>query len=138
MGKSPFSRDSSRDAVGAENAALHEKVEMLREMLDDKKEQILALRDQVRVLQEALVSKESPDAWREQKWQEAQAEAEQTEYTPEQIKQFELRAAQTAMERDHLENIEKPLFKDAEDMMSLLMGPIGAPESASLHGDNES
>lgn len=125
-------------AVAAENAALHEKVGMLREMLDDKKEQITALSEQVSILQGALVAKESPEAWREQMWQQAQAEAEETEITPEQKKIHEQRAAQVDMERRHLDNIEGPLFKGAEDMQSLLLGPIGAPESASLHGDNES
>ena len=129
---------ASLAAVRAENAALHAKEEMLREMLVDKQEQIEALRAQVTALQGALVAKEAPEAWREQKWQESQAEAEAVEITPEQKKLYEQRAAQIAMEREHLENLEKPLFKDADDMRSLLLGPIGAPEAASIHGDNES
>ena len=101
----------------------------------DKKD----LREQVGRLQEALVAKESPDAYRDQKLAEEEAQTEDTR-TPEE-KAYEKKLAEA--NRDLLIGMESDLFKDAQELQESLASQVLKDHLAEIypetaHGDGES
>jgi hypothetical protein len=127
---------ANKDLIVAENAAKETEIRMLREQLQEKKEEILELKATVRRTQDALIAKESPDAYQDQV--NARYDAEATELTEEQRTQIEQGREVARMNEELLSSMESPLFHDADDMLAMLARPQGAPEAPSFHGDDES
>ncbi len=92
------------------------------------------LREQVSKLQEALFAKESPVAYQHMKMDEAAANFDDG-LTPEQR---ERRNKVAEVTKKWVQQLEAPLFEDADDMVSALSKQIGAPEPSSLHDNSES
>jgi hypothetical protein len=111
---------------------------MLRERLEEKQQEIVDLRAQLKNTQEALVAKQSPDAYREQKL--AEYEANMPEPTEEQKEAARVQRIRAEAAGNYISEMEAPLFKDRDDMISLLTKRVGAPlsDSPSLHGNDES
>ena len=117
------------------------KEELISELAELKGEnralnsQVAFLQEQLRKTQDALVAKESPMAYQDQKDAEAAAQPlseEARAYQDKMRKQAEL-------DRKLLQEMEQPLFKNAEDMQTMLLGVLNRPsESRSLHNDGES
>lgn len=102
-------------------------------LYEQAREDIKELREQVSKLQDALIAKESPRAY----------EQLVTERDPEADKKREVWATVEEENRlvgRYLEELEKPLFRDGEDLSEALAGMIGAPElgKESLHSNEES
>jgi hypothetical protein len=116
-------------------ASLQREVAMLREFLQSKEADILALRNDHRVLQEALISKESPQAYRDMRMAEEAALAPAVD-PAELVKQREMNEANRLILRE-LE-YDRPLFRDAEDMIDSLSRVAGGPRFNSLHENSES
>jgi chromosome segregation ATPase len=114
-----------------EKAKLEAKLEVYDERLNDYRSQIVSLEKQVTNLQNALVSKEAPNAYQDAK----ETEEILTEDQKEEIKK-QKRAAE--INRELLDNMEAPLFVDADDMFELLTTTSGAPEADSVHDNQES
>jgi hypothetical protein len=129
---------SKREILIAENAVMHKEIEMLRERLEEKQQEIVDLRAQLKNTQEALVAKQSPDAYREQKL--AEYEANMPEPTEEQKEAARVQRIRAEAAGNYISEMEAPLFKDRDDMISLLTKRVGAPlsDSPSLHGNDES
>ena len=89
-----------KDMIIAENAAMKVKVEMLAERVEELKEEKLALTEQLRHTQDALVAKEAPEAYRDKKYMEEQAlimaQADPSEEQTEAVRIQELKAATTS------------------------------------------
>lgn len=105
------------------------------DLVADKKD----LRDQVGRLQEALVAKESPDAYRDQKLAEEDAQNVDTR-TPEEL-EYEKKLAEA--NRDLLINMESDLWTGPEEMMdslasTVLKGKLAETFPETSHGDGES
>lgn len=115
----------------AENVQLKAKLESATERVEDCKAQIEKLEAQVERLQDALVSKEAPQAYSDR----ATAE-EEVSLTPEQRAELERTHRIAVMNRHLLDEMESPLFRDADDMMSMLGGGMQPPTS--MHGNDES
>lgn len=104
-----------------ENKALHSQIAFLTEHL--------------RKTQDALVAKEAPEAYRDQR----DAEAAAVPISPEELEKREKMRKQMELDRKYLEHLEGPLFYDADDMQATLLGVLHKPaESRSIHGDSES
>jgi len=131
-----------KEAVTAELAVEKRENELLRERISELKEEIKELKHSLRYTQEALVAKESPEAYRDRKYEQDLAEAElnQKELTSEQIDQRKERAARADIAARYLHEMEKPLFTSAEDMIQQLTRSVGLPmvKTESLHGNSES
>lgn len=108
----------------------------LQQQLDKAEEEVEFLRGQVLKLQEALVAKESPDAYAMLKADEA-ALREEEALTPEDR---EKREQEAEMTKAWVTNLEKPLFASADDMVTALAQNIGMPfgDEESIHGNEES
>ena len=122
----------------AENGALKREVELLREQLTERREDLAELSRRLINTQEALIAKEAPEAYRDQKDMEA---AEARDAASPEEKDFRQKQAQRAdIAAQYMNEMEKPLFKDAADMQQLLTRAVGAPTSGdqSLHGNEES
>jgi len=130
-----------KDMIIAENAAMKVKVEMLAERVEELKEEKLALTEQLRHTQDALVAKEAPEAYRDKKYMEEQAlimaQADPSEEQTEAVRIQELKAATTS---NYLRGIEDRLFIDADDMIEMFSRSVDKPmlDSKSLHGNDES
>jgi len=122
----------------AENGGLLREVELLREQLGEKKEEIGAMREQLRWTQDALIAKEAPEAYRDR--QDVEAQALLPAPAAEVSAESEKRNQEAEIKRRYLNAMEEPLFNDADDMCAKLMGAVGVPlsESQSLHGNDES
>lgn len=134
-----FSGDKPDVAVLlSEKAALLVEVEMLRERLAEKKEDIAALRAQLQHTQDALIAKEAPEAYRDRKDLEAGDDREMTEEEREhRRKQLE----KVEIVSQYINEMENPqMFKDGDDMIQMLTRAVGTPvfDSPSLHGNEES
>jgi len=123
-----------KEAILAQNAGMVREIELLREMLEDKKSDIEELRTQLKRTQEALVAKEAPEAYRDQR--EATEKADR-EPTPEEAESLDKMRREAENLKGYIDGLEGPLFVDAEDMIDMLT-PKTTPESKSLHGDSES
>ncbi len=128
-----------RDMIVAENAALKREVDLLREMLAENKEERKELKDQLYHTQEALIAKESPEAYRDKKYAEEQAELN-AEPTDEQKENIRRQGVRTDAAAQFLQSMEGSLFKDADDMVEILTRATGVPmgQEDSLHGNDES
>lgn len=92
---------------------------------------IVKFEAQIERLQEALVAATSPKAYE-------QILADKVEPSkPDPMK--EQKAQEDELFRRHLENLEAPTFRDADDLISSLSGMIGVQTGAdSMHGNQES
>ncbi len=130
-----------RDLIVAENAAMVRELEMLRERVIELKDEKAELTTQLTHTQEALIAKESPEAYRDQKYMEEQASLAESAGTPEEQKEAiriqELKAQTTA---DYMRSMEDDLFMDATDMIELFSKSFETPGMTphSLHGNDES
>lgn len=131
--------NGKQEKLIAENAALKKEVELLTKYLEERKEEILDLRKQLKYTQEALIAKESPEAYKIQKYEEEMAN-NQNSLTKEEIKQRKKLIETTKIAGDYINEIENPLFKDPDDMIQGLTRIVGVPlsEDYSLHGNDES
>ncbi len=123
-------RDIERELYRAEA-----KVESLQEMLESAQTDRVELQSQVTKLQDALVAAKAPEAYRDQ--QIEKAEANRTPISDEQRERSRIIQKTTDA---YVQGIEKPMFRDAQDMDDLLsrslMRNIEAP--GSLHNNEES
>ena len=129
---------SKKEMVIAENAALTREVELLREHLDERKIELGELKQQLKYTQDALIAKESPEAYRDQKYIEEQVE--QVELTEDQIELQKKQARRAEIASQYINEMESPLFKGADDMIQMLTRATSVPlaETQSLHGNDES
>lgn len=101
--------------------------------LQDRDNTIDNLNKQVTTLQDALVAKEAPEAYRDRK-------ADEYRPTEEEIKDRKERQTKAKLLSEHLNNMEEPnYFKEPDDLMKYL-NPVlmEGTEPQSLHGNNES
>lgn len=83
-------------------------------------EQVIALRLQVKQLQDALICKESPEAYRQMQWDKSALE---NTVAPEKKKKMELQAD---IEKEWLSNLESTNYlKSADDMIRNLGPSLG-------------
>lgn len=116
-------------------AKLEAQVDTLELRLSDSREESKELRGMLSRAQDALIAKEAPEAYRDQKAAEWEADHEPTEEEKEELKRRRIIAN---IHAQHLDNLEGPLFKNAEDMIAILSHVEGTPQSASLHNNSES
>lgn len=131
--------DSKKELLIAENAAMSREIEMLRDQIADLRRDKTELRDQLKATQEALIAKESPEAYHDKKYAEEQAS--QPAPSEELLTQRKFRRQQAEVASRYINEMEGSLFKDADDMIQMLTRGVGVPvisESKSLHGNNES
>lgn len=128
-----------RDRLVAENAAMEREITLLREIITDLKEERTELKGQLHHTQEALIAKESPEAYRDKKYAEDQAEMN-VELTDAQKKHAHEQRVRSDAASSWLQNMEDNLFKDADDMIQQLTRATGVPmgQTTSLHGNEES
>lgn len=128
-----------KDMIVAENGALKREVELLREMLAENKEERADLKTQLHHTQEALIAKESPEAYRDKKYAEEQALLD-PEPSDAQRENARLQQLRTDTATRYLQDTEGALFKDPDDMIQQLTRATGVPmgQSVSLHGNEES
>jgi hypothetical protein len=126
------------DRLVAENGAMKREIELLEERIADLKDERVELKAQLKHTQEALIAKESPEAYRDQKYAEDQASREAP--SEGELAQKRKHEQQSGIRSQWLSEMEKPLFEDADDMIQLLTRAVGTPlgETQSLHGNDES
>ena len=124
----------SKDLV-IENARLEAKIELMELRLADKESSITELKEMLSNTQEALIAKEAPEAYRDQKYAEMEASKE---VTPEGAKETAALQRRAETNAKYLESIEGPLFHNAQDMIDVLSKNQGVPTSKSLHDNMES
>ena len=108
----------------ATKADLEEKIELLREqnlmyqkLIENHEKEKQFLQESVSQLQQALIAKESPEAWAESR--AIQEKAELQDLTPEQLEELHrTRQMQVDMMNEHLALVEGDTWKDADDMIS--------------------
>jgi len=129
--------DSKRDLIVAENAAAKREIELLREQILDLKEERSMLIQQLKATQEALVAKESPEAYRDMMDSRM---SDSKILTPEEKEEQRLKKQKTAIYEAYINELESPLFKDADDIKQVLTRVTNLPisEAESLHGNAES
>jgi formate-dependent nitrite reductase cytochrome c552 subunit len=127
-----------KEMLIAENAVQKREIELLREQLGELKQDRLELKNQLRATQEALIAKESPEAYRDQKYEADQAAQE--EPTDEEREAVIKQRQRAEIAGRYLTEMESDLFKSPDDMIQILTRGTGAPlsETASLHGNDES
>jgi len=104
------------------------KVELLQEEND-------RLRAQVDRLQEALVAATAPKAY--DSMQRDKANQLELTPTPAQEKAQQERTEEQRFLKDYLENMEKPVFEDADDLVSSLGKLIGIAQAEPIHSNSE-
>lgn len=117
----------------AENAVLKKENELLRDRIEEIRGELVQEKEQVLRLQDALVAKESPLAYSDQRDAARQDEAP-PDWVRDQIRKLNI-------ERQIVDMEEQPLFRDAqemEDMMDTLTQSVGVPSPPSPHGNEES
>jgi hypothetical protein len=129
-------RDKNSALLAAQQAAQEVEIRMLREQLVEKREEIVELKVTLARTQDALIAKEAPEAYRDHIIEREQAVDENL--TPEQQSAIEINRIESRAAEELIANMEGPLFKGAEDMISMLSAPTGPPATESLHGDGES
>jgi hypothetical protein len=127
-----------REELIAELAASKKETEILRELLSYKEKELERLRESLRITQDALIAKEAPVAYIDQR--DAREDAKRTELSLEERERREQARAQAEMDKLLLEELEAPLFKSADDMQQILSRPFAASTvgEKSLHNDGES
>ncbi len=130
-----------KEMIAAENVALTREVELLREMIAEHKADKLELKQQLHYTQEALIAKESPEAYHDKKYAEEQAEfADPDAALDSQRELMRQQGVRASAASRYLHATESPLFKDPEDMIQMLTRATGVPmgQGGSLHGNPES
>lgn len=130
-----------REKIVADNAAMKREIDLLREIIVDLKYDKVDLSTRLQNTQEALIAKESPEAYRDQKYAEEQARfADDDEMSDARKEVARVQGIRAEATFQHLQNLEGDLFHDADDMISMLTPAAGVPmsESHSLHGNEES
>jgi hypothetical protein len=102
-----------------------ELIETLQKRCDDQQRQIERLQD-------ALVAREAPDAYADRKVDEAVVEESEEDLAREKRRQ-----ALALANRQVLDGMTAPTFKDADDMIAMLTGH-SAPEMLRTHQNDES
>lgn len=113
----------------AEAAALQRENQIQAERIEELKAQIAHLEEQVGSLQRALVAKAAPAAFADMV--EDETPRERPEWVEKRLKEAEVYKAIADQE-------ESPLFRDPEDMFSLLRLRVGIPTPGSTHSNEES
>lgn len=133
-----FDGKYKKETVIAENAALTREVELLREQLGERKLELIEAKRQLQHTQEALIAKESPEAYRDQKYYAEQQRIEAP--TTQQLENQKQQARRADIAGRYITEMESPLFKDADDMIQMLTRATSVPlaETHSLHGNEES
>jgi hypothetical protein len=119
-----------------EKVRLETSLELLTRQLEEKNAELVQLRDALTRAQDALVAKESPEAYRDRR--NAEYDAQDIPMTPEQRAAGRRRRKLAEMNGRLLNEMEEPMFKDAEDMIDILTRHQSPPEHGSLHGNDES
>lgn len=125
-------QDFAREIGGLEASNL-----MLRERLEEKDALIDKLQSQILSLQESILAMKNTDAYKAQK--EFQLAENWIDNTDPEIRAKSERDRQFI--GDYFSEIEKPIFKDAQDMtdmISMFNRGAGAPENDSVHENGES
>jgi len=104
------------------------KAELLQEEND-------RLRAQVDRLQEALVAATAPKAY--DSMQRDKANQLELTPTPAQEKAQQERTEEQQFLKDYLENMEKPVFEDADDLIGSLGKLIGVSNPEPMHSNSE-
>ncbi len=131
-----FGSDKNNALLAAQGAAQEVEIRMLREQLTEKREEIKDLKASLARTQEALIAKEAPEAYLDHVAIREQVRDENL--TPEQQSAIETNRAEARAAELYISEMEGPLFRGADDMISLLQRPQGPPVPESLHGDGES
>jgi outer membrane murein-binding lipoprotein Lpp len=98
-------------------------------------EEVERLRAQVDRLQEALVAATAPHAYAA--IQQDKANQLELTMTPAQEKDRKDKEEENNFLKDYLENLEKPTFQDADDLVSSLGKLIGVTQPEPLHLNSE-
>jgi hypothetical protein len=98
-------------------------------------EEVERLRAQVDRLQEALVAATAPRAYAA--IQQDKANQLELTMTPAQEKARKDKEEENNFLKDYLENMEKPIFQDADDLVSSLGKLIGVTQPEPLHSNSE-
>jgi len=101
----------------------------LRERIETLTKEKSDLVDQVSRLQDAFISKEAPEAYRDRL-----ISSLDTKIVPEQV-MTDMKIMNKYMEE--LKS-DRPIFETADDLISLVSMSRGAPQSHSIHGNDES
>lgn len=110
----------------------HAKVVVKAELLQEENDR---LRAQIDRLQEALVAATAPKAY-DAMQRDKMNQLELTP-TPAQIKDRQERTEEQQFLKDYLENMEKPTFEDADDLVSSLGKLIGIAQADPIHSNSE-
>jgi len=111
-----------------ELAVLKKELEIVRTQLEAQAVERERLISMVEGLQRALVAKESPRAYHDQRM------AELVENPQEEEERLRRQAVSDGV-KDYIKYQEDPLWEDADQMVSSLVGVIGAPESPPILAD---
>lgn len=130
--------NSKGEMIVAENAAMKTEIKMLRERLEELKEESRQLRESLRYAWDALAAKESPEAYRDRKYAEDLAASQGMGAAVSEEWQETARKIPTLSKL--AQEQEQPLFRDADDMVEQLSKVMGLPivRTESLHGNSES
>ena len=96
---------------------------------------VAGLNAQIERLQEALVAATAPKAY--DAIQRDKANQLELTPTPAQIKAQQEQTEEQQFIKDYLENMEKPSFKDADDLVSSLGKLIGVAQAEPMHSNSE-
>jgi chromosome segregation ATPase len=123
-------RDILRELIHAEA-----KIETLQALLDSAQADRGELKTQITKLQDALVSARAPEAYRDQQLE--REEKNRVPVDPETIERNKIIQDTTT---EYMSGLEKPLFRDANDLDDLLSRSLmhAIEPAASLHGNDES
>jgi regulator of replication initiation timing len=123
--------------LGGNKQELETKVIRLETQIDSLIGENQFLRKQVEKLQEALMSKEAPHAYRQMKMDEAVVEAEANGNfdMKDVIKQLD---EDNKFASDYASAVEEPFFKDPADLIAKMSRMIGVNLPDSSHNNDES
>ena len=115
-------------------ALLQEKTLALTRENDELKEDKRELSSKVDKLMEALIAKEAPEAY-----SDIREDRREERLTPEDLAERERRQKEARLLSQYEQQIEQPLFRTAEEMMtSLSRASVEPPGAQSIHGNEES
>jgi len=112
---------------------LETSLKLNQERMADYEKRCADYQEQVLRLQDALVARESPDAYADRKNVEDAAE-----YTEEQQEGIQHQKDVAVMNRRLLDGMAEPIFTDADDMIEMLLRGGGPPEFSALRESDES
>jgi len=107
--------------------------EQLKLQVADKSKTIEELQVQIKGLQEGILAIQAPDSYQNLKDMEYS-----TEFDSKYGDQLKDRAAEANVLQDLAQELEKPLFKDADDLLMMFTKAQGVDEPESLHDNDES